>query len=681
MKIAALSSFQGIAPKIESRLLPGNLGEKASNCKLWGGALEPWSKALSLATLTKGSGVKSLFRMDNGGLSTWLNWLRDVDVVRGFVDDGSQEIMWTGDAEPRISNFALATSGADFPTSWYVLGVPAPASPPTVSSIVGGSTSGTWTYVYTFVETLNNRALEGPQSAPVSSTGNTVGATWNLTLPEASLNNTGAVAAVSSGGGVTTYTVASSKYLRVGEEVIFAALPDATVNGTFAVSEVTSSTLIKCVTGSAYSNGATAGTYTRAAPHNVSGLVKRLYRADAVGTYRFVADVALATTTYADTTSASALALNSALQSQNYDMPPVTMKGIREMPGLMMVGFTGNTLCISEPGKPHAWPTTYRHNLPYAIVGLGVYEGSVVAGTVGPPYVASGRVPETLVPHKIDLNWPCLSKRGMIAVQSGVLYPTTQGLAFIGFGGARMASNPILDDKTFAPYKPSLLTAARYQDRYFGFYNDGAGTMGGFVFDVDGGQPTLAPLTDAPSAAWPDPATGVMYIASGASVYQWDADPSDRLIAQFKSKVLPMPYPINPGYARVDANFADADSATATARLAAQQAANAVIMAVAETYPGQPTTGGPIGGMMIGEEMIGGSALYENLTPDITRYVQFRLWGDGVVRHDSQVTDAEPFALTSGYTARSINVEIITTVRVSAAEVGESIYDLQEMAP
>lgn len=683
MIIAAQSAFQGVAPKIESRLLPGNLGDRASNCKLWGGAMEPWSKALSVGTLSKGSGAKSIFRMDDqaGGASKWMNWLRDVDVVRGFVDDGTQEILWSGDAEPRMSNYATATSGADFPTAWYVLGVPAPATAPTVSSVTGGSVSGTWTYVYTFVELLGTHAMEGPQSSPVSFTGNTVGATWNLTLPEASLNNTGAVTAVSSGGGATTYTVAASKYMRVGEEVTFTGLPDSTVNGTFAVSQVVSSTQIKAITGSAYSNGVTAGTYTRTAPHNTTGLVKRLYRADAVGTYRFVFDVALGTTVYADTMSASTLALNSPLVSQNYDMPPVGLKAIREIPGLIMVGYTGNTLCISEPGKPHAWPTTYRQNVAFPIAGLGVYDGGVVIGTTGPPYMASGRVPETLVPVKLDLNWPCLSKRGVVAVESGVLYPTTQGMAFVGGRGARMASDPTLDDKTFAAYKPSTLTSGRYQDRYFGFYSDGADTAGGFVFDVTGGQPSLTPLTDAPTAVWSDPATGSLYTVVGANVYQWDADPSDRLIAQYRTKTLPMPRPVSPAYARVDANYSDTDSVAATARLAAQQAANAVVMAVAETYPGQPTTGGPVGGMMLGEEMLGGSALYENLTADVTRYVQFRVYADGVVKHDSLVLDAEPFSLSSGYLARTVNVEIIATVRVQAFEVGESIEDLQAVAP
>lgn len=685
MRLIALNRFRGVAPEIEPRLLPAPLAQRAVNCRTWGGSLNPWKQAAEVATPTKVGTVRTIFRMDNeaGGPSTWLNFLEDVDIARGFVDDGSQEIIWTGQAEPRISNFALATSGVDFPDQWYVLGTPAPLSAPTVSSVSGGSTSGTRVYVYTFVALLGNRALEGPPSPTVSHTGNTVGATWNLTVPENTLNNTGACTAVSSSAGQTIYTVASNKYLRVGEEVTFAGLSDASVNGTFAVIEIISTNQVKCQTGSSFTDASEAGTWTRVSPHNVTGMVKRIYRQDALGAYRFVADVPLATTTYADTLSDTDLTQRSRLESTNYDMPPVGLKGLREIGGLMMAGFFGSTLCISEPGKPHAWPTSYRQNIAFKIVGLGAYEQTVVIGTQGPPYIATGTVPTTMVPMKLDLKWPCLSKRGIVSLQSGVLYSTAQGIAYIGSGGARLATGGIVTKDSFQAFHPEDITAARYEDRYFGFWDVGSFDRGGFILDVADGQPDLGPLNYAPSAAWTDPEDGKLYLVLDGIICEWNAHATDYLVAEWLSPPAPQPRPVNPGAARVSFAMADiADAAADAARIQWFYDYNTALLALTEPpYPGDPVFGGPLGGSMLGEFVFGGSDLYEDLSPDSVRSCQFVLYVDGVLRHTQDIVNEEPFTLPSGYDGREVAVGAITTVKVKAIELGESVDDLQEMAP
>lgn len=685
----AWNRFRGIAPKIEPRLLAEPLGQKATNCKVWSGALQPWQNPLTVATASKAASgtVRSIFRMDDqaGGASKWLNWLTDVNVARGFTSDGTQRIYWTGDGEPRVSNYAMATAGADMPTNWYVLGVAAPLAAPTVASVTGGSTSGQRTYLYTFQTEWGE---EGMPSPLVQFTGNTVGATWNLTLPSADLNNSGSVSNVASSGGVTTFTLSSTNYLRANERITFAGFSGggASLNATWTIASVVGST-VTVVTGSTYSPGAVAGpTWARAAPHHSSNMVKWLYRQDAAGTYRRVnsTGIPLATTTYADTVADSALALNTALASATFAMPPADMISLADMPRSFMVGLSPSTgmLCISEPGYPHAWPVAYQQVVPFKPVGLGVYEDTVVIGTQGPPYICSGYQPSLLVPQKIAEQWPCLSLRGIASMKDGVMYPTTNGYAIIGAGGARIVTEDVIAADGFSAYAPATIRAGRYQNRLFAWY-DGATAERGFIFDVSDGVADFVPLTTAATATWTDPATGILYAVVNGNVQQWDAN-STRMTAEWRSSIKPSARPASPSMARVEANYEElASTAAAAAALAALQAANTTLLSGSESYPSQAITQGPIGDAMLGEGgAIGDSALYENLTLDELNSIQFLLWSDGVLVASITPTDREPFILpVSDEPGRRFEVGVITTIPVKAIEIAECAEDLMQMAP
>jgi hypothetical protein len=685
----AWNRFRGIAPKIEPRLLPAPLGQKATNCRVFSGALEPWRAPLTVATPSKAvdGEVRSIFRMDDqaGGASKWLNWLTDVNVTRGFVADSTQRIYWSGDGEPRVSNYALATAGADMPTNWYVLGVPAPIDAPTIPSVTGGSTSGTRIYFYTFVTEWGE---EGMRSPTVSTTNNTIGATWNLTLPATSLNNSGNVSNVASSGGVTTFTLASVEYLRAGETIVFAGLADAgaVMNGIeWTIATVAGST-VTVNTGSTYNPGGVAGvTYSRGAPHHVSNMTKSLYRQDASGVYRRVASgIALATTTYADTMENSALAASVAYVGDLWAMPPPDLVSLAEMPGSFMVGVSPSlgVLCMSQPGFPHAWPATYQQVIPFKPVGLGVFEQTVIIGTNGPPYIARGSSPTLLVPEKIDEQWPCLSRPGIVSMSDGVMYPTTNGYAIVGAGGARIITQDVIAADGFAAYAPATMRATRYQNRLFAWYETDDTAESGLIIDASEGIIDLVPVTVSASAAWTDPATGIMYLVADGEVQQWDAAQT-RLTAEWRSSVKPTPKPASPSMARVEADYGDlSNTAVVAALLAALQAANTTLLSGSEAYPDEAITQGPIGDAMIGDSGIGDSHLYENLGLDAINSLQFRVWSDGVLVASINPTDGEPFILpVSDEPGRRFEVGVITTIPVQAIELAESAEDLAQMAP
>ncbi|HEU4414311.1 MAG TPA: fibronectin type III domain-containing protein [Candidatus Angelobacter sp.] len=154
--------------------------------------------------------------------------------------------------------------------------VPAPASGNTGSAVIGGLTNGT-TYTFTVHATnVAGNSPEGPQtnavtpsaaslptlsitmSGPTSVTATPVQITYGLTVKNtsnfpatnvsvthtlstlaASITATGAVRDAS---GNVTITTTSAHFLGIGQSVVIAGVTDATFNGTFTITNMTSST-------------------------------------------------------------------------------------------------------------------------------------------------------------------------------------------------------------------------------------------------------------------------------------------------------------------------------------------------------------------------------------------------------------------------------------------------------
>jgi hypothetical protein len=97
------------------------------------------------------------------------------------------------------------------------------------------------------------------------------------------------------------------------------------------------------------------------------------------------------------------------LASDNYDPPPEDMEGLTAVQNNILVGFVGNTLYFSEPGRPHAWPDAYAVTLEYNIVGVSAISGSMLVVTDSYPYIVSGSDPANgMATARIDANYPCL---------------------------------------------------------------------------------------------------------------------------------------------------------------------------------------------------------------------------------------------------------------------------------
>ncbi len=140
MAIIRLGGFAGENRALHPSLLPESVGVASRNQRPGRGDLRPWRQPSTVATVP--AGRQTIYRMgrDTATDATyWLSWAGTVHAVRGFdPNDTTERTYYTGDGIPKVTdNTALDGVGTqDNPgANWRPLGVPAPATAPTVAAV------------------------------------------------------------------------------------------------------------------------------------------------------------------------------------------------------------------------------------------------------------------------------------------------------------------------------------------------------------------------------------------------------------------------------------------------------------------------------------------------------------------------------------------------------------------
>lgn len=199
MAVLRVNQFAGVSPKTPPRYLNDTQAQIALNCPVWLGSLQSLRGTTDKAAFSKSGDILSIYRFgqsETNELNYWFHWTTDVDVVRGFINgDTTERTYYTGDGVPKVTNNALALSGAstDYPVASYDLGVPKPTVGIT-ATLTGtadpGTTAETRVYTFTYVNSWDE------ESAPHSATDMTAatvdwypGQSVALTLPAAPAGN------------------------------------------------------------------------------------------------------------------------------------------------------------------------------------------------------------------------------------------------------------------------------------------------------------------------------------------------------------------------------------------------------------------------------------------------------------------------------------------------------------
>lgn len=162
------SGFAGESRAPEPKLLSDGACTISRNQKPGRGDLRPWRVPLAVATVP--SGRNTIYRMGRDVASDanyWLSWTGVVHAIRDFsADDTTERTFYTGDGTPKVTDNVMALASTPYPTASRPLGIPAPATAPSVSK-----DSGSWTgdvesyfYVYTYVSDWGWESAPSPPS-------------------------------------------------------------------------------------------------------------------------------------------------------------------------------------------------------------------------------------------------------------------------------------------------------------------------------------------------------------------------------------------------------------------------------------------------------------------------------------------------------------------------------------
>ncbi len=162
--------FLGKAPRNAPELLPDMAAQIATNVKLYSGDLIPYPQPVVVGNhgLTGVTPVTLHALYDTSDNPVWLVWDEDVDIVTpsGAENVEEQRFYYTGDGAPKVSTYALATSGATpYPADYYDLGLPLPdQTPTTVATAFTTKTTATYARDAGGLVTMTTTAPHGLKS-------------------------------------------------------------------------------------------------------------------------------------------------------------------------------------------------------------------------------------------------------------------------------------------------------------------------------------------------------------------------------------------------------------------------------------------------------------------------------------------------------------------------------------
>lgn len=234
MTLLAIRTFNGLKPIAHPRLLSESEAQVAQNVRLISGALNPIKATTTLKSTTLATPA-TIFRYGNSATETnyWLEFSSDTDVIRSpIAGDQWERLYWSdGVNAPRYAPNSLIISGSPYPGGSYLLGVPAPSSPPTLSAYTSPAT-GTVpeyrTYVFTYVTAYGE---EGPPSAASTVT---------------SINPANSVTVSMSGAPAGNYNITTKRIYRsstVGSSAKFQFVAEVAVGQNSYVDVVTQANL------------------------------------------------------------------------------------------------------------------------------------------------------------------------------------------------------------------------------------------------------------------------------------------------------------------------------------------------------------------------------------------------------------------------------------------------------
>lgn len=268
---------------------------------------------------------------------------------------------------------------------------------------------------------------------------------------------------------------------------------------------------------------------------------RRIYRSEAgtsgQGEFFFLLDTA------ATNVSASDAGLTVGAKVMNttgWEMPPSDLKCLTALWSGMLAGITGRSVRYSEPYKPYAWPIAYETLTPDVTpVALAVWSKNLLVLTTGRPFLVNGSTPLSMGDEPVEFEKGCVSVQSVANVEHGVVWASSDGLAYYGNLGPRLLTAGILTRDQWLALNPDTMVGVLYEGLYLGSYEVSIGVRKGFAIDIR--EPRGIYFMDQGfQAAFLDKLRDAVYILDGGNIKKWDVGGSF-LTAKFTSKIFRAP--------------------------------------------------------------------------------------------------------------------------------------------
>lgn len=665
MTAVNIKAFRGQIPRVSERLLTPNHASRALNCKITSGSLDPLAGIEQVYATNRN--IETIYRyrafVSGAFADNWLTWAEDVNVVPSpNANDPDGRFYFTSDSfEPRMSAYAVAILSVPYPTAWYSLGTAAPTAAPTVAHTGGSNAQESRSYVYTYVTAYGE---ESPPSPPSTLYTTHLTATWNLTGLQTAPPNTGTItAATTVSTNVVRVTLNSVFGIAQYDTLTFSSVTGMTdLNGSFRVQSVDTASnriTVSLTTAQTYTSG---GAWARNAPYNTTGMVKRIYRTVGTGgVFLYVGEVPVATTTFDDTVAAADL--GEELPTADSSPPPKNLTSLISLPNGCLAGIAGNELCFSDPYMPYSWPLRNR----YAFSGVGVAaiaaSNSVIVLTETFPVLYTGSDPEGMSGSTLETYAPCVSKRGVVDIGGGALYPSFDGLWLVSTQQIQCVTRKLYREEEWAVLNPTTFDATFHDGQYYAYY-EGQLNSRMIVLDIESPDSVIE-VNESADALYRNELDGKLYISKGMKLYEWDVDTGRYYESDWHGVDVQFPAPLKFAAAQIHADY-NAIVPVDTSQIAANEALITL---------GPDAVAGHLDGAEILSFEINGSYVVP-VELDTQRKVQFTLYANTVPVYTKNVTSAKFFRLPANISSEVYSIGLSASVKVYNVTVAESVEEL-----
>lgn len=384
----------------------------------------------------------------------------------------------------------------------------------------------------------------------------------------------------------------------------------------------------------------------------------------------FVDEIPVSQISYTDTKSSTLL--GSPIATIATLPPPKNLTCLILLPNGCLVGLSDNELCFSDPYMPYSWPANKRYSFGGKGVALCPAGNSVIVLTNGFPILFIGSDPEAMSPNTMETYAPCVSKRGVVDIGGGCLYPSFDGLWLAVPGQVTNKTRNLYREEEWKVLTPSSFDAAFHDGQYYAYYNrQDNDTIIRRIWVLDLAESDSAiEVEEWADCLYRNEIDGKLYISQGQDLYLWDSEPGWVYSSDWKSATLQLGKPTNFSVAQVHAEYSDIVPVN-TKQIEANQAL---------INEGPDAVAGWICGQDILDVEICGSFIVPTSTLETEKKVQFTLFKDGNAVFTKNVTSSTPFRLPGGYRSEVFNVALKSSIKTYSVAIAESMAELAQVS-